>query len=541
MKIFLFFFLLFTSFYVLGQCDNETVTDYTHDLDKIEIKHSSNLTFYSNNDGISGFVAKGADFKQIPIIYQGGIWMGGITQSDELKVSAKRYKDFQDYSPGPLDDLTGEIVQEDCENWNQIFEVKKSDILKHIEDFEEDGVINKNTDDDILFYPALGNSKFPEKYGWSLPVTNQGGLGPFVDRNGNGKYEALLGDYPLIKGTQSAFWIGNDLNEKNNDPFKMEFLVQSHIDTEEIELAFSSQMSIKAIYHGSENIKDFYFSLWLDADLGCVFNDQVGSLPNENIIFYYGTEKEVCLEGESFDPGTSPVLLIKHHMNENDKMSSFMSMNRKATGIAPNATYDPDNDLDIYNYMNARWLDGNNLTFGNEGYNPGTTNFRKYQYDHSENAIGGPWRACDQDSLIRDKRTLVTFGPYQLKTGDVFDFGFSVHLIENANLACPTEADIMEICENLNRVLTPVNEVNLIEKINIFPNPARDKITINTPNFKFDQYIITDMLGRVVQKEEMDLIQTKTLQVEQLKDGIYFVQILQKNQIMAVSEVVILK
>jgi len=202
--------------------------------------------------------------------------MGGIDATNSLRVSAKQYLDFENYLPGLLNDDSGLVDEITCENWNQGFTVKRANIDDHILDYEADGQITESTSDDIMFYPAIGNPHFEQKFGFELPQSNQGGLAEFKDRNGNGQYEPLEGGYPLIRGTESTFWVSNDMQEDNEDPIQMEFLVNSSINSAAIELAFSSMIDMKAIYHGKQSLSNFYFGLWIDADLGCVVNDQVG-------------------------------------------------------------------------------------------------------------------------------------------------------------------------------------------------------------------------------------------------------------------------
>ena len=525
MKYLLHVFLIFCFFQpIYSQCSGDTDAVFKHNLDDMDISHRSNMTFYSSDEVSAGYVLNSSDFTQTPIIYQGGIWMAGLTGNGVLLSSAKSYTDFEDYSSGLLDDIDGSITEETCANWDQVFKVSASDVSKVVQDYEEDGVVDGVIPDDVLYYPAIGNLEFVEKYGFNLPASNNGGLAPFIDRNNDGKYNAFEGDYPKIRGTESAFWISNDRNENNQNQIGMEFLVSSNINTDEVVLAFSSQMKIKAIYHGDQTLSDFYFGVWIDGDLGCLSNDKVGCLPDSNLIFYYGEESVECLEGQPFVAGTAPIMIMKHSVTGGDKMSSFISFNRNNIDNPPNGTEDPLTNTQLYNVLQGKWKDGVNMTYGNEGYNPGSTEVVSYQYNHSNNAPNGPWRACDADPLIRDKRTLVNFGPYTLTQGDIIDIDFSVHLVENAELPCPTEEDILDICREIEQVISGDKISINTSEYKVFPNPFSDMITIDVQQQDIDKIEMLDMTGKLLNEEYASGKNQIRIPTNHLQPGVYFLK-----------------
>lgn len=159
-SIFAFFLIIITSFGLgYGQCDVDSNSE-KHDLEDLEISQRMDMTFYSDSDFESGYILKATDGKNVPVIYHGGIWIGGIDANNSLRVSAKQYLDFENYQPGLLNDDSGLVDEITCENWNQGFTVKRANIDDHIFDYEADGQINESTSDDIMFYPAIGNPHF---------------------------------------------------------------------------------------------------------------------------------------------------------------------------------------------------------------------------------------------------------------------------------------------------------------------------------------------------------------------------------------------
>ena len=66
-----------------------------------------------------------------------------------------------------------------------------------------------------------------------------------------------------------------------------------------------------------------------------------------------------------------------------------------------------------------------------------------------------------------------------------------------------------------------------IKDMIIFPNPARNKLIINSAGNEFDSIIIEDIQGRIVMK--MEETNSKEINVSNLKSGLYFVTIFFSN------------
>jgi uncharacterized repeat protein (TIGR01451 family) len=77
---------------------------------------------------------------------------------------------------------------------------------------------------------------------------------------------------------------------------------------------------------------------------------------------------------------------------------------------------------------------------------------------------------------------------------------------------------------------SPIKEVRLNQlannSIHIYPNPARDMVTIDCANAK--EILITDYLGRIVYRSTVNS-QQSTVNTKQLKQGIYLVQVVLEN------------
>ena len=98
--------------------------------------------------------------------------------------------------------------------------------------------------------------------------------------------------------------------------------------------------------------------------------------------------------------------------------------------------------------------------------------------------------------MKRDERTLVSFGPFDLSPGDIFDFEFSVHLLELADLACLSEQEILAICDNIDRILNDIDAYDDAETV-IYPNPFFHNIMVSSDQ-AIDEINIYNIQGQFV-------------------------------------------
>jgi hypothetical protein len=74
-----------------------------------------------------------------------------------------------------------------------------------------------------------------------------------------------------------------------------------------------------------------------------------------------------------------------------------------------------------------------------------------------------------------------------------------------------------------NDIINTIDENISQENITIYPNPASNNLTINVFNTSFEQVKIIDILGNMVW-EKKDL-RTNSIDIQQLKEGVYFLQL----------------
>ena len=359
--------------------------------------------------------------------------------------------------------------------------------------------------EDLLFYPGRGNARFESRYKFELPDLRQG-LGSFYEDptsgHKNGRYEPEYGEYPDINirgcksgiyGDEMAFWIYNDEGaggihtNSGGDPIRMEVQVQAFAFQTGDQINDMSFYRYKLINRASEDIQDCYFAVWTDPDLGCFSDDYVGCFPKEELMFIYnidatdgsngcncGTVNTYCndvpvLGIDYFRGPLGPKVFdrdsigtIKKDNNGNPillepipgtgqldtfveiGMSSFMYYNGLGlVGNPPPGTTDPTNSNQYYNYLVGRWADGDPLTKGGVGKNPGSTNTTRYAFpDEPNNSTG--WSMCTASAGEGDRRTLQASGPMLLTPGAVNELIVGVVWVADQVYPCPSLNELLE-------------------------------------------------------------------------------------------------
>ncbi len=65
------------------------------------------------------------------------------------------------------------------------------------------------------------------------------------------------------------------------------------------------------------------------------------------------------------------------------------------------------------------------------------------------------------------------------------------------------------------------NNETLVDEVTIYPNPAKEIISISLRDQKMNQYLITNMMGQIVSK---GTVAEKNIRISNLKEGVYFIE-----------------
>lgn len=423
---------------------------------------------------------------EVSSIFAGAVWLGGRDNANNLKVAATTYRDGNnlDFYSGPLND-NGVTDLATCNNWDRFFKVEGKNIDKHIATYKKlyAAGLSYHPDsipEDIKYWPGRGNEFFTEKYPFELPDNIQG-LGSFHDINENNLYEPQLGEYPNIEirgcppgiyPDEMFFWIYNDNGgphtQSLGSPIQMEVQVQAFAWATNDEINDMTFQRYKLINRAISDIRDCYFAMWVDPDLGCHTDDYIGSVPSRDLAIIYnedaldGTNGCTCDNGVNTYCDRIPVLgldyfrgplaprkfdefgnpTITPNIGEDGDtiielgMTSLIYYNNRGIGTHPVATTDPDNALEYYNYLKGLWKDGTAITQGGSGYNLGSTDSIKYVFPDAPNDQTG-WSMAAEKLGFGDRRTIQATGPFLLKPGAINELIIGAVWVPNQSYPTP--------------------------------------------------------------------------------------------------------
>ncbi len=87
-----------------------------------------------------------------------------------------------------------------------------------------------------------------------------------------------------------------------------------------------------------------------------------------------------------------------------------------------------------------------------------------------------------------------------------------------------------------NSITSQIDDVNEVDLISIYPNPAVNSITINSDKYESYTVEIIDLTGKSIQKQK--LLQNK-IDVSSIENGIYFLSISENNEIIKTQKIII--
>lgn len=381
-------------------------------------------------------------------LFAGALWIGGVDALGQLKVAAQTYRQSgNDFYPGPLDQ-NGQVSEVTCSQFDQFWEVRGEDIDDFVSIIEESLAAGQDcpslSESDvplsILQWPARNNQYFEE---FALPFDQD--LAPFFDCNGDGEYDPLSGDYPVIDAEiegvyadQMIWWVlndrGNDHSETGGEAIGLEIgaLAFAFATNDEVNNMTFYKYVIEN--NATTALDSVYFGQWVDPDLGEYTDDFVGCDTSNSLGIVYNGDA-VDGPSEQAYPGDPPMLAVDFFQGPKDEegnelgMSSFLyyDNNFEVTG-------NPETASHYYQYLAGFWKDGLPFTFGGNGY--GGTEPVPFMFPSDPAASGtiadGVWSECSAGNEPFDRRFLQNSGPFLLQPGAVNDLIVGVVWVDQA-------------------------------------------------------------------------------------------------------------
>ncbi len=547
--------LLLSINFASAQCPDPPVIEaMTGNAVEAMISNGGDLFF----DGTRGFF-------QVPVeidphrttIYAAALWMGGYDEGQNLKLSAQTYGrnyDEFDYTSGPLKPETGEPYADNCENFNRVWKVEKQEVLDHIADFEDNGVID-NPIASVYAWPGHNSVQCYYYNGFILPYSPQK-WAPFYDKNNNGNYDPEEGDYPHPPNVipnlipeQISWTVFNDNivhQQSEGVPLKVEVQLTSwnfnclgnHV------LKHSLFTSHKIINRSQENIDSMYIGLWVDFDNGCPTDDFLGCSPENNGFFVYNSD---ALDGESsptdcfglptygYNPPAQSVVFL------NQKLDKFIFHNPFPGCVGPpGEQYPPSSPIEYYNYLRGRWNDGTPLTYGGSGYQVSGGTPTNWAFPDNPNDSSG-WSMYAIGAANGDRRVVGSTFEERLEPGEIFrlDMAHTYHgystldNLESANQAYIEMPEVQQMYDMrfngwCNNIVAGTEEL-FENQIKVFPNPNNGSFYIKTDNKEIGLIEVYDQLGKFIKTIDFRNHSNGQINLIDQPSGIYVLKISSKE------------
>ncbi|MEM6783895.1 MAG: T9SS type A sorting domain-containing protein [Bacteroidota bacterium] len=271
-------------------------------------------------------------------LFSFNFWITGFV-GEELRAAGSLYGPFE-FAPGPLDD-TGNAPT-DCAAFDRIWTVTDQDLRRYDTTGE--------ATDDLRDWPAALGAEV-------------------IDGDGNpNNYDLAAGDRPRLFGTQTAFWVMNDVGvphlNTSSDPLGVEVQVTAWaVASREAALDQATYYRYRFVNRTTVPIDDLIVTYFIDPDLGNEFEDDyIGSDPARSLAFVYNADNE-----DKGHPdrgyGTPPPSFGLRLLDPLAGSATYFNSGSCDDLCEPG----PDNVEEWRHYQVGRWLDGRPLTVGSTG------------------------------------------------------------------------------------------------------------------------------------------------------------------------------
>ncbi|MFH0895178.1 MAG: T9SS type A sorting domain-containing protein [Bacteroidota bacterium] len=466
----------------------------------------------------------------ISSIFTFGLAMVAFDSAGNMHAAAERYEyPGPDYQAGPVSNSYDSLHNI---NWHRLWKVTRQQVNDHIANWYSPGYI---IPDVFLQWPAHGDTTQGEAFY----------LAPFFDYNGNGIYDPLQGDYPLIRGDMSIFFLFNDdtpvhLEAAGGLPLKAE--VQGLLyafDCDADSALWNTMFMHLRIANRSHNVYDSTrFGFLTDFDIGYSSDDLIGTDVQRNSIFGYNGDSvdysPAYAEGYGPFPPSQSTTILKGPLMDSDGtdnpdgidygingygfgdgiddnecfgMTGMMPVTRDF--IQYPMTSDPNTAFQYYLFLNNYWKDTTRLNYGGMGHvsdpascgpatnfaYPGDTDPLHWGTNYSMPAChANDWTEYTNANQPSERSSIVSMGSFTFYPGDMqemdFAFVFGRDYVNPSNLAAipVMQQRIDSVRKYFLADATPCglgfsNVPVIAEKpsMRVFPNPVSNILNIEIP------------------------------------------------------------
>jgi hypothetical protein len=511
-------------------------------------------------------------------IFNSSIWIGGYDDQDSLHFAGERYRQMGvDLWPGPVSVMDGELSVTDSVviKWNRVWKLTKEEVIYHKFHYNDE---NYQPVEAIATWPAQGDETMGQaKY-----------LAPFIDTDGDGIYDPMKGDYPLIRGDQCIFFILNDVrphSETKGAQLGIELHVMAYEFNNPDTLALHNTVfySYKVFNRSSNIYNSTLMGLYTDFDIGNAWDDFLGCDVAKGL-FYGFNSGETDGNGEPGSygdtvPAQTTVFLggaLKDSNGEDDPSGQCdESINGIGfgDGIIDNERFgltrfvyfyngtvisDPRIAPEYYGYMNGLWKDGSAIEYGGNGHVSGGSFGPAARFvfpgmsDPCNWGTGGEEPYGPKDWTMEtggvdssDVRGVGVTGPFIFKPGDVqyLDVAYVAAFAEEGKSALETALDYsgfvkeryMENPDDFGYQYLSVKdskESNGNNRLNIWPNPVNGSFSfVYSGKNNTAVYTLRTITGKVVASGTVNNNETVVVDMTNLPEGLYIISLTAQNKI----------
>ncbi len=349
-------------------------------------------------------------------------------------------------------------------------------------------------------------------------------MAPFVDVNHDGIYNPLQGDYPATKGDQALWWVFSDNgpthNETSGQPLKVEVHAMAYAYNRGGIINNAVYYEYSVTNKSTYTYNNFRIGQYMDPDLGYPFDDLIGFDSTHRMgICYNGIPVDGNGQTNSYGNMTPTIGLSMLYAPGDIAPSSYLpagdfmySLNINANNPLRAGQYD--------NNLRAKLLDSTHLK--------NDQNIDCNYFCPSDPSNRAQWSECN-GGLPGDRRFILSSCDITFSAGSTQKIVLALIATNPMlNNGCPstsfdsikTYADTVWAIYQHPYPSAGVNNVPGSNTLNIYPNPAHDKMFIN--NLPHDAMIVVcNILGQRMHVSISADQNITTIDVGTLPPGVY--------------------
>jgi hypothetical protein len=523
---------------------NASIKFKVSDLVKLAVERHDMVALNSNkmhipimNDGfLNTDRINNSSFFQAPTNYcfnpglASALWLSAYS-ADSLCTAFVEWNELNsDFTPGPLDKITGQPIASEFDRCNRLWSVNRKDIENHLQLVNQNGYVQ-----DELITESIKN--WPGNY-----LENPKDiLAPFIDRNGNSKYEPNLGDYPAIKGNQAVFWIMNDRNSKTS---------ANHLGIEIHGMAYTEECENEDPKLNELLSTSVFFNYTLHNRSDNDLKDAIAGMHNQSTFSHQNSEganvtlnavynHPYMLDSSYYLSTYQPI--IGHFITQAPNYEVYGSSDTILLGsniilknyLTDHSFRQPKNAIEIRHFMEGKNKYGLPIIFPDSSMDSTLITTYMHSAGTDLNYPNSNWPLTVQvacNSLIstfkfdipKHQNKTVEFGQflslYNSDYSDLSKFFNELKTISKMPMAS---------CENK----TKLND-DKIQLINVYPNPFQENFTVTANQPITGKVAILDLLGKTISESAIvNQYEISFKNLAYLKSGMYFIRIENQGKI----------